>query len=54
MRQSRRKPNVNIRIDPDAVHRAKVAAVSVKKTLGQWLEDAIAERIEREKGQYTE
>jgi len=53
MRQSRRKPNVNIRIDPDAVHQAKVAAVCVKKTLGQWLEEAIAEKIERERGQDT-
>jgi len=44
---------VNIRIDPDAVHQAKVAAVSVKKTLGQWLEEAIAEKIQREKRQDT-
>jgi predicted HicB family RNase H-like nuclease len=49
VRQHRRKPNVNIRIDPESVHRAKVAAVSVKKTLGQWLEEAIAEKIERER-----
>ncbi len=44
---------MNIRIDPDAVHQAKVAAVSVKKTLGQWLEEAIAEKIQREKRQDT-
>ena len=48
-KQSRRKPNVNIRIDPEAVHQARVAATIQKKTLGLWLEEAIAEKIEREK-----
>jgi predicted HicB family RNase H-like nuclease len=48
MKQSRRKPNVNIRIDPNAVHQARVAAVTQKKTLGQWLEEAIVEKIEKE------
>ena len=43
------KPNTSIRIDPEAVHQARVAAVTQKKTLGQWLEEAIAEKIEREK-----
>ena len=42
------------RIDPNAVHQARVAAVGAKKTLGQWLEEAIAEKIEREKGQDTQ
>ena len=44
---------MNIRIDLDAVHQAKVVAVSVKKTLGQWLEEAIAKKIERERAQDT-
>jgi len=48
MKQSRRKPNVNIRIDPNAVHQARIAAVTQKKFLGQWLEEAIAEKIKRE------
>jgi len=48
MKQSKRKPNVNIRIDPNAVHQARIAAVTQKKTLGQWLEEAIVEKIERE------
>ncbi|MFQ5924754.1 MAG: hypothetical protein ACE5IE_01990 [Dehalococcoidia bacterium] len=43
---------MNIRIDSDAVHQAKFDG-SVKKTLGQWLEEAIAEKIERERGQDT-
>jgi predicted HicB family RNase H-like nuclease len=50
MRESRRKPNVSIRINPEVVHQAKVAAVSSKKTLGKWLEEAILEKIDKEKG----
>jgi len=42
-----RKPR-NILIDPEALHRARVEALSSKKTIGQWLEEAIDERIERE------
>ena len=38
----------NIRIRPTVLHQARVAAVTQKKTLGQWLEEAIAEKIERE------
>ena len=45
------KPNTSIRIDPDVLHQARVAAVTVRQTLGQWLEEAILEKIEREKGE---
>ena len=38
----------NIRIRPSVLHQARVAAVIQKKTLGQWLEEAIVEKIERE------
>ena len=48
MRISRRKPNTSIRINPEAIHQARIAAVTQKKTLGQWLEEAIVEKIERE------
>jgi predicted HicB family RNase H-like nuclease len=48
MKESRRQPNVSIRIDKDALHEAKVAAVTAKKTLGKWLGEAIQEKIERE------
>jgi predicted HicB family RNase H-like nuclease len=47
MKESRRKPNVSIRINPEILHQAKVAAVSSKKTLGDWLEEAIQEKVER-------
>jgi len=43
------KPNTSIRIDPDVLHQAKIASVTVKKTLGEWLEEAIKEKIERER-----
>jgi len=43
------KPNVSIRLDRDVLHQARVAAVTQKKTMGQWLEEAIVEKIEREK-----
>ncbi|GAH99910.1 unnamed protein product, partial [marine sediment metagenome] len=35
-------------MDPNAVHQARVAAVTQKKFLGQWLEEAIMEKIERQ------
>ena len=44
MKESKRKPNVSIRIDKDTLHQAKVNAVTAKKTLGKWLEEAIKEK----------
>jgi len=43
------RPNTSIRIDPEALHQARVAAVTARQTLGEWLEAAIAEKIRREK-----
>ena len=43
-----RKPNVSIRIDPGVYYKAKVAAVTNKKTIGKWLEEAINEKVNRE------
>ena len=43
-----RKPNFSIRIDPAALEQARIAAVTHKKTLGRWLEEAIMEKIKRE------
>lgn len=42
------RPTTSVRIKLDILHQARVAAVSQKKTLGQWLEEAIMEKIERE------
>jgi predicted HicB family RNase H-like nuclease len=43
-----RKPR-NVKIDPEALHRARVEALRSKKTLGEWLEEVIDEKIERTK-----
>jgi len=32
------------------LHQAKVAAVTAKKTIGQWLGEAIKEKVKKEKG----
>jgi len=37
-----------VKINPEALHRARVEALRGRKTLGQWLEEAIEEKIERE------
>ena len=44
------KPNTSIRVDLDVLQQARIAAVTQKKTLGRWLEEAIMEKIEREQG----
>jgi predicted HicB family RNase H-like nuclease len=48
MKESKSKPNVSIRIDPEVLHQAKIEAVKRKRTLGSWLEEAIKEKIERQ------
>ena len=47
MSQETKEPR-NIRIRPNVLHQAHIAAVIQKKTLGQWLEETILEKIERE------
>jgi len=37
-----------IRMSEEAYHQARVAAVTAKKSLGQWLEEAISEKLARE------
>jgi len=48
MKQSKSRLDVSIRINPDALHQAKIEAVKEKVTFGEWLEEAIKEKIERE------
>jgi len=48
MKEKHRWPNKSIRADPQVLHQAKVAAVTRNKTLGEWLGEAILEKIERE------
>lgn len=47
MKTKERRPVTAIRIKPDIFHKGRVAAITEKKTLGQWLEEAIVEKIER-------
>jgi predicted HicB family RNase H-like nuclease len=54
MKEKHRWPTTSIRVNPEALHQARVAAVTQKKTLGQWLEEAIVEKIERERKLKTE
>ncbi|MDO8749804.1 MAG: hypothetical protein Q7K03_01485 [Dehalococcoidia bacterium] len=42
------KPTISIRLDPEVYQQARVAAVASRKTVGQWLEEAIKENLERE------
>ena len=46
-RKSVRKPR-NILIDPDTLHKAHIEVLRSKKTLREWREEAIEEKIERE------
>lgn len=47
-----RTPNTSIRLDPTAHHLARVAAVTERKTLGQWLAEAIREKVERDRREH--
>ncbi len=48
MKMKERRPICAIRMKPDILHQARVAAITHKNTLGQWLEEAILEKIKRE------
>jgi predicted HicB family RNase H-like nuclease len=47
MKEKHRWPTTTIRINPDILHQARIAAVTERKTLGQWLEEAILQKIEK-------
>ena len=48
MKEKHRWPTTSIRVNPEILHQARIAAVTRKKMLGQWLEEAIMEKINRE------
>jgi len=48
MKEKHRWPTISIRANPEVFHQARIAAITQKKMLGQWLEEAILEKIERE------
>jgi len=45
MKEKHRWPTTSIRVNPEVLHQARVAAVMQRKTLGQWLAEAITEKI---------
>ena len=46
--QSEQRKLVALRMLPTVHRQAKIAAVIAGKTLGQWVEEAVQEKIERE------
>jgi len=48
--QTGRTPNFSLIINLDVYHAARIEEVTARKTLGQWIEEAIREKIERENG----
>ena len=48
MQQDAERKAKTIRMNEEMYHHARVAAVTSRKSLGQWLEEAIAEKLERE------
>ena len=48
MVESEQRKLTAVRIKPTSMHQARIAAVTDKKTLGRWLEEAIREKVERE------
>ncbi len=44
MNEKFRKPR-NVLIDPEIVHKARLRAAHARKTLGEWLEEAIEEKV---------
>ncbi len=45
------KPRLSVRMEPEALRLATQQAKVAGKTVGQWLEEAIKEKLEREKGE---
>ena len=48
MKEKHHWPTTSIRVNPEVLHQARIAAVTRKKMLGQWLEEAIMEKNNRE------
>ena len=48
MADESRRTAKTIRIYENAYHQARVGAVTSKKSLGQWLEEAISEKLAKE------
>lgn len=49
MKQAKNWPNLSIRLNPEALKLAKMAAAASKLTIGQWLVEAIEEKAQRQR-----
>jgi predicted HicB family RNase H-like nuclease len=49
MKQMKHWPNLSIRLNPEALKMAKMAAAASTTTIGKWLAEAIEEKIERQR-----
>ena len=49
MDKKNHRPNLSIRLSPAALKRAKIAAAASESTIGKWLEEAIDEKIQRQR-----
>ncbi len=48
MKDMSRRIGKSIRMKEDIYHQARVAAVMSRKSLGQWIEKAVTEKLQRE------
>ena len=49
MKQAKNWPNLSIRLSPEALKMAKIAAAASNSTIGKWLAEAIEEKLERQR-----
>ena len=48
MKQTKHWPNLSIRLSPEGLKMAKIAAAAANSTIGRWLAEAIEEKIQRQ------
>lgn len=49
MKQTKNWPNLSIRLSPEALKMAKMAAAASYSTIGRWLAEAIEEKAQRQR-----
>ena len=49
MKQAKNWPNLSIRLSPEALKMAKIAAAASYSTIGRWLAEAIEEKAQRQR-----
>ena len=49
MKKAETWPNLSIRLNPEALKTAKIAAAALNVTIGKWIAEAIEEKVERQR-----